>query len=50
MVAPGAVYGPVVLGPGLLVMEWRNFQGGRQALVRILWGVGAKVGDGEADM
>ena len=50
LVSAGAVYGPVVLGPGLLVMQWGHFQRVRQALVRILSGVGGKVGDGEAEV
>ena len=48
--APGAVYGPVILGPGLFVVQWGHPQGGWWALVRILWGAGGKVGDGEADV
>ena len=28
LVAPGAVYGPVILGPGLFVVQWGQFQGG----------------------
>ena len=40
----------MILGPGLFVVQWGHLQGGRQALVRILWGVGGKVGDGEADV
>ena len=28
LVAPGAVYGPVILGPGLSVVQWGHFQGG----------------------
>ena len=27
LVAPGAVYGPVILGPGLFVVQWGHFQG-----------------------
>ena len=28
LVAPGAVYGPVILGPGVFVVQWGHFQGG----------------------
>ena len=50
LAAPGAVYGPVILGPGLFVVQWGHFQGGWQAVVSILWAAGGKVGDSEADM
>ena len=36
LVAPSAVYGPVVLERGLLGVQWGHSQGGRKALVRIL--------------
>ena len=48
--APGAVYGPVILGPGLFVVQWGHPQGGLKTLVNILWGAGGKVGDRRADM
>ena len=48
--APDAVYGPVILGPGLFVVQWGHPQGGSSALVCILRGASGKVGDGEADV
>ena len=50
MDAPSAVYGPVVLGPSLFVMQWGHPQGGWQALVRIVWGAGGNIQDGQAYM
>ena len=40
----------MILGPGLFVVQWGHPQGGWYALVRILWGAGWKVGNGEADV
>ena len=28
LVVPGALYGPVILGPGFFVVQWGHFQGG----------------------
>ena len=44
MDAPSAVYGPVILGPGLFVVQWGHLQGGWWALVRILWGAEGRLG------
>ena len=48
MVAMGKVYGPVVLGPGLLVMHVGLFSGGGGKP----WSASSrgKVGDGEAEV
>ena len=44
LVVPGAVYGPVVLGPGLLVVQWGHFQRGGKPWSASSGGSGGRLG------